>query len=125
MGPSTKPPTTLAGTLTSDAEPKVSIETGAVARLAAVVTPACSGRGPGRKRSNRRVRGRASRSRPATAANDSWKLTSKRLLGLTVSSHAAGASHSSQPSDGPRGEHRQQADHARDAGAHDRRARRR
>ena len=37
-------------------------------------------------------------SRPATAANDSWKLTSYRLSGFTVSSHAAGASHSSHPS---------------------------
>ncbi len=97
IGPRTKPPATLAGTLTSDADPNVSIETGAVEILAAVVTPTCSGSGPGRKE-NARVSGRASTSRPTTAPNDNWKLTSNRLLGLVVSSHAAGASQSSQPS---------------------------
>ena len=97
MGPRTNPPATLAGTLTSDAEPKVSMEIGAVEMLAAVVTPTCSGSGPGRNE-KARVSGRASTSRPRTAPNDSWKLTSKRLLGFTVSSQAAGASQSSQPS---------------------------
>ncbi len=75
MGPNTKPPATLAGTLTSEAEPNVSIETGAVDRLAAVVIPTCCGRGPGRNPKSR-VSGRASRRSPATAPNDSWKLTS-------------------------------------------------
>ena len=97
IGPRTNPPATLAGTLTSEAEPKVSTETGAVEMLAAVVTPTCSGSGPGRNETAR-VSGRASTSSPTTAPNDSWKLTSKRLLGLTVSSQAAGASQSSQPS---------------------------
>ena len=100
IGPSTNPPARLAGTLTSEAEPKVSIDTGAVDRLAAVVTPTCSRQGAGQEREQPRVSGRASSSRPATAPNDSWKLTSKRLLGLRVSSHAAGTSHSSQPSVG-------------------------
>ncbi len=97
IGPRTNPPTAFAGTLTSEADPNVSTETGAVAMLAAVVTPTCSASGPGRNESAR-VSGRASSSSPATAANESWKLTSKRLLGLTVSSQAAGASHSSHPS---------------------------
>ena len=97
IGPRTNPPATLAGTLTRDAEPNVSTEIGAVEMLAAVVTPTCSGSGPGRN-DTARVSGRASTSRPTTAPNDSWKLTSKRLLGFAVSSHAAGASQSSQPS---------------------------
>ena len=97
IGPRTNPPATLAGTLTTDADPNVSMEMGAVEMLAAVVTPTCSGSGPGRKETAR-VRGLASTSRPTTAPNDSWKLTSKRLLGFIVSSQAAGASHSSQPS---------------------------
>ena len=75
IGPSTNPPTALAGMLTSDADPKVRMETGAVEMLAAVVTPTDSGRGPGRNASAR-VSGRAMSSRPATAANESWKLTS-------------------------------------------------
>ena len=87
----------MAGTLTSEADPKVSTDTGAVEMLAAVVTPTCSGSGPGRNE-KARVSGLAITSRPTTAPNDSWKLTSKRLLGFTVSSHAAGASQSSQPS---------------------------
>ena len=87
----------MAGTLTSEADPNVSMDTGAVEMLAAVVTPTCSDSGPGRKE-NARVSGRASSSSPATAANESWKLTSNRLLGFAVSSQAAGASHSSQPS---------------------------
>ena len=97
IGPRTNPPATLAGTLTSEVEPKVSMETGAVARLAAAVTPTCSGSGPGRK-ARPRVSGRARTSSPATAPNDSWKLTSKTLLGLAESSQAPGASQSSQPS---------------------------
>ncbi len=70
IGPSTKPPTTLAGTATSDAWPKVAIETGAVEMLAAVVMAAGSPSHVGRKLS-RRVSGRPSASRPATAANES------------------------------------------------------
>ena len=97
MGPSTKPPATLAATPTTDVEPKVSIETGAVARLAAVVTETWLATGAGRNE-NRRANGVASSSSPATAANESWKLTSRSVLGLTVRSQAAGASHRSQPS---------------------------
>ncbi|OPZ42079.1 MAG: hypothetical protein BWY94_02228 [Actinobacteria bacterium ADurb.BinA094] len=97
MGPSTNPPATLAGTLTSEAVPNVTMEIGAVEMLAAVVTPTCSGSGPGRNETAR-VSGLARTSSPATAPNESWKLTSKRLLGLAVSSHAAGASHNSHPS---------------------------
>ncbi len=81
MGPRTKPPATLAGTLTSDADPKVSTEIGAVEMLAAVVTPTCSGSGPGRNETAR-VSGRASTSSPTTAPNDNWKLTSKRCVGI-------------------------------------------
>ncbi len=97
MGPSTKPPATLAATPTTDVEPKASIETGAVARLAAVVTETWLATGAGRNE-NRRANGVASSSSPATAANESWKLTSMSVLGLTVRSQAAGASHRSQPS---------------------------
>ena len=122
MGPSTNPPARLAGTLTSEAEPKVIIETGAVDRLAAVVIPTCCGRGPGRN-PNSRVSGRASSSRPATAPNDSWKLTSKRLLGLRVRSHAAGTSHSSQPSVGREASTASSPTMPADAGAHDGRRR--
>src|SRR5665647_1057081 len=88
---------TVAGTPTTDTEPNVSMETGAVDRLAAVVMPTCSGRGPGRKASAR-ISGRASTRSPSTAPNESWKLTSNRLLGLTVRSQAPGASQTSQPS---------------------------
>jgi len=99
IGPRTKPPARFAATATSDVEPKASIETGAVARLAAVVTAACSAIAPGRKR-RAPVSGRENSRRPATAANESWKLTSNRLLGLTVSSQAPGMSQTSQPSAG-------------------------
>ncbi len=70
MGPSTKPPTMFAGTATSDAWPKVAMETGAVERLAAVVMAAGSPRKRGAKASAR-VSGRPSSSKPATAANES------------------------------------------------------
>jgi len=70
MGPRTKPPARLAGTDTSEADPNAIMEMGAVEMLAAVVTPICSGSGPGRK-AKARVSGRASTSRPTTAPNDS------------------------------------------------------
>ncbi len=53
IGPSTKPPTMLAGTATSEAWPKVAMETGAVEMLAAVVIAAGSPSQRGRKRRGR------------------------------------------------------------------------
>ena len=122
MGPRTNPPATLAGTLTSEAEPKVSIETGAVEMLAAVVTPDLLRRGPGRNAKGR-VSGRASSSSPTTAPNDSWKLTSKRLLGLTREQPRRRGEPQQPAVAGAGGEDREQADDAGDAGAHDGRRR--
>ena len=74
------------------------MDTGAVERLAALVMAAGS---PSHRGSAARacVSGRASSSRPATAANESWKLTSNSTAGLRVSMNAAGTSHRNQPSE--------------------------
>ncbi len=88
--------------------------------LADVVTPACSARGPGRKRSAC-VSGRESSSRPATAANESWKLTSKRLFGID-GQQPGSRDEEHEPAVGrARREHREQPGDPGDAGAHDRR----
>ena len=75
------------------------METGAVETLAAVVIAAGS---PSQRGNQEKacVSGRARSSRPATAANESWKLTSKRTEGLRVSMKAAGTSQRNQPSVG-------------------------
>ncbi len=99
IGPSTKPPAMLAGTATSEVCPKVAIDTGAVEMLAALVIAAGSASQEGRNESAC-VSGRESSSRPATAANESWKLTSNTTFGLMVSMNEPGTSHRNQPSAG-------------------------
>ena len=122
MGPSTNPPTTFAGTLTSEADPKVSIETGAVERLAAVVTPTCSGSGPGRKPNSARERPRQQQE-PGDRRERQLEAHVEEVVRVDRE-QPGGRRQPQQPAvAGPRRQDREQPDDPGDAGAHDRRRR--